>query len=101
MSLHRGIKLFAARPWSSAVLAAVMLSLGLAFVSGWVPISANRRYFPGHEWFMALLCWAVALFLVRCARAGLRDRHARKDLGRITSHSIRSAERSGNGKGKD
>lgn len=71
VKMHRATKLFSPRPWSSLVLAILMLCLGLVFVSGWVPSSVVPRYFPGHEWIMAALCLVMALFFGYCARLGL------------------------------
>ena len=51
-------------------LASVQIGDG---VGGFVPTSLNRPYFPGHQWFMASLCWAVALFFAHCARVGMRN----------------------------
>ena len=71
INLRPAIKLFASRPLTSFFLAALMVCVGIAFVSGLVPTSANRPYFPGHPWVMASLCWSVAVFLLYCARAGM------------------------------
>ena len=49
MSQHRSIRVFAERPLASVFLAVLMLCLGVVFVSGFVPTSLNRPYFPGHQ----------------------------------------------------
>lgn len=66
----KSVALFAARPLSSAVLALLFLSMGLIMVTGLVPMSANRKYFPGHEWLFAAACCALALFFGYCAAKG-------------------------------
>ena len=71
VKLDQTINVFAARPWSSLVLALLMLCLGALVLSGWIPSSPNRRYFPGHEWVLASLCGVVGLFFAHCARVGL------------------------------
>lgn len=70
MSKPTSIALFSARPRSSAVLAVLLLVLGLVCVSGLVPLSPNRRYFPGHAWLLASVCWVLAGFLGWCAARG-------------------------------
>jgi len=72
MNISYAVKLFAQRPLSCAVLAAVLLGMGILFISGWIPDSPNRRYIPGHEWLLAILSWAIALFFAYCWRVGLR-----------------------------
>ena len=72
MKAHPAIELFAARPRSTAVLAALLVCLGAVALSGWIPTSPNHRYFPGHEWFLASLCWVLAVVFAHCARVGLR-----------------------------
>ena len=74
MSYSRATKLFAKRPRPTALLALLMLCLGFISISGWVPISPNHRYFPGHEWFLAVGYWAIALFLAYCCQLGLRHK---------------------------
>jgi NADH:ubiquinone oxidoreductase subunit H len=56
------------------VLATLVIIIGLLFLSGWVPVSPNRRYFAHHAWVMALCCGVLALFLANCARAGFERR---------------------------
>jgi hypothetical protein len=70
MSSSRSVALFASRPLSSAVLALLLVLLGLVIVSGLVPASPNRKYFPGHDWLLASVCWAVAAFFGYCAAKG-------------------------------
>jgi hypothetical protein len=70
MSSSRSVALFASRPWSSAVLALLFVVIGLVVVSGLVPESPNRKYFPGHEWLLASVCWILALFFGYCAARG-------------------------------
>ncbi|MGA7750315.1 MAG: hypothetical protein WCA63_09220 [Gallionella sp.] len=74
MSLHSSLKLFADRPRSSALLALLCVVLGVVFISGLVPLSPNRRYFPDHEWLLAALCWALAALFGYCATIGLKSR---------------------------
>ena len=73
MTSVAAIKLFSRRPIPTALLAIVVAGLGFVFVSGWVPASANRRYFSGHEWLMAAACWGLALFFAYCCYRGLCD----------------------------
>lgn len=80
MKAHRTIELFAARPRSAAFLAALMLCLAAITLSGWIPTSVNRRYFPGHEWFLASLCVTLSVFFAYCARIGFSKQNPeRKD----------------------
>ena len=72
MSFSSSLELFVSRPRSSAVLALLMVLLGVILVSGLVPPSPNRRYFPGHEWLLASLCWALAVLFAVCAFRGLK-----------------------------
>ena len=74
MSLHSSLELFVARPRSTAVLALLFIVLGIVFISGLVPLSPNRRYFPGHEWILALLSWALAVLFGTCALIGKKSR---------------------------
>ena len=62
---------FIAQPRSSALLASLLVLMGVAFVSGIVPTSPNHTYFPGHEWVIAAGCWILALFFAYCAMKGL------------------------------
>ncbi len=70
MHNSKSIELFSSRPLASSVLAVLLLIMGLVFVSGLVPTSPNHKYFPGHEWFMAIACWALAIFFCYCAAKG-------------------------------
>lgn len=70
MQSSKSVALFSSRPLASAVLAVLFLIVGLAFVSGLVPTSPNHKYFPGHEWLLAIVCWALALFVGYCAVKG-------------------------------
>jgi uncharacterized protein (DUF486 family) len=72
VSSPRLIALFSARPVASAVLAVLLLALGLLIVSDLVPTSPHRRYFPGHEWLLAIVSWGLALFIGYCAVKGRR-----------------------------
>ena len=74
MNLRSATDEFAARPWLSAVLAGLIIALGALFVSGWVPVSPNRRYFTGHAWVMALCCGVLAVYFANCARLGFGHR---------------------------
>lgn len=64
------VALFSSRPLSSAVLAILLLGLGLVIVSDLVPASPNRKYFPGHDWLLAIVTWGLALFFGCCAAKG-------------------------------
>jgi bacteriorhodopsin len=79
MSNSKSIKLFSARPRSSAVLAVLLLIMGLVFFSGLVPTSPNHKYFPGHEWFMAIACWALAMFFSYCAAKGRKPKRQERE----------------------
>jgi hypothetical protein len=72
MKLQRPVKPFAEHPAASIVLALLLVCIGIAFVSGWIPDSPHRQHFPGHQWVMAGLCWSMALFLAACASLGCR-----------------------------
>ena len=74
MKLHRPIKPFAEHPAASIVLALLLILLGLAFACGWIPDSPHRRYFPGHQWVMAVLAWLLALFFAFCAYLGFKKK---------------------------
>ncbi len=73
----KSMVLFTSRPLSSAVLAFLLLLLGLVIVSDLVPTSPNRKYVPGHEWVLAAASWALALFFGYCAAKG-RNRKLRE-----------------------
>jgi hypothetical protein len=70
MRSSKSVVLFSSRPLASAVLAVLLVAIGLIFVSGLVPTSPNHKYFPGHEWLLAIVCWALALFIGYCAAKG-------------------------------
>lgn len=74
MPSPRSVALFSSRPLASAVLAVLLLVMGLVLVSGLVPTSPNRKYFPGHEWLMAIVCWALAMFIGYCAARGRKPK---------------------------
>ena len=74
MSLRSSLELFVDRPRSSAVLALILVVMGLVSISGFVPLSPNRWYFAGHVWLLASLCWALAAFFGYCAITGLKSR---------------------------
>lgn len=71
MSVRSSLEPFVDRPRSSAVLALLLVVMGIIFVSGLLPVSLNRKYFAGHEWLLASLCWALALAFGYCAFRGL------------------------------
>lgn len=74
MPSSKSVVLFSSRPLASTVLAVLLLAMGLLFVSGLMPTSSNRKYFPGHEWLLAILCWALAMFIGYCAAKGRKPR---------------------------
>jgi hypothetical protein len=74
MSLRSSLELFVDRPRSSAVLGLILVVMSLVSISGFVPLSPNRRYFAGHETLLASLCWALAVFFGYCAFTGLKSR---------------------------
>ena len=66
---------FTDNPLKSFVLACLMVAMGVLAVSGWIPTSINRVYFPGHEWVLGAVCWAAALYFLFCAvRGGKRKK---------------------------
>ena len=75
MQLTPAIKLFSAQPWACVFLAVLFVLIGLALPAGWVPASSVRRYFPGHEWVMAAICWFIAGFFAYCALVGWRGKN--------------------------
>ena len=79
MSIRTSLEIFEAKPWSSATLALLCLVIGIVSISGLVPLSPDRRYFPGHQWVLALLSWLLAVLFACCAAKGfkMRSRPAR------------------------
>lgn len=73
---RRAVETFSARPWASILLAVLLLAIGALFVSGFLPKS--RKYFPGHEWYMAALCLVGAAFFTYSAVLGIRQRNVRQ-----------------------
>lgn len=73
VSLRASLGVFVERPRRTALLALLLVVLGVISISGLVPLSANRQYFPGHAWLLAGLCWAVAISLGYCAAIGLKS----------------------------
>ena len=78
MSLLSSLNVFIERPRRTAVLAVLFVVLGVVSASGLIPLSENRRYFPGHEWLLAGLCWVCAMALAYCACTGLKPRAGRE-----------------------
>ena len=74
MNSSRAVAMFSSRPRASMVLAVLLLVLGLMIVSGLVPTPPNRQYFPGHEWLLAIVSWALALFFGYCAARGRKHK---------------------------
>jgi hypothetical protein len=74
MSLRSSLEHFVDRPRSSAVLALLLIAMGILFISGLLTISPHRKYFAGHEWLLASLCCALALTFGYCALRGLTQR---------------------------
>jgi hypothetical protein len=72
VSLSNTLNLFTARPLSSLVLALLMVLLGVVAVSGIIPASGSRRYFAGHEWLLAAVCWLIAALFTFSAIKGWR-----------------------------
>jgi len=63
---------FVARPRSSAALALLFVVIGIVSISGLVPLSPNRGYFPGHQWLIAFLSWLLAALFAYCASMGFK-----------------------------
>ena len=74
MSLRSSLGHFVDRPRSSAALALLLVVMGIISISGLLPVSPNRKYFAGHEWLLASLCWALALTFGYCAFRGVTVR---------------------------
>ncbi len=72
MRLTDVVNAFSSQPWRSLMLALLLLLIGYLFLRGWLPPAG--KYFPGHEWFMAVACAGLVLFLVICAVIGFRKR---------------------------
>ena len=72
MSLRASIGVFVEHPRGTALLALLLVIMGIVSACGLVPLSANRPYFPAHKWVLAALCWAVAISLGYCAAVGLK-----------------------------
>jgi hypothetical protein len=56
------------------MLALLCLVIGIASISGLVPLSPNREYFPGHAWILALLSWLLTVLFAYCALVGFKMR---------------------------
>lgn len=74
MSLRTSLEIFVVKPRASAALALLCLVIGIVSVSGLVPLSPDRRYFPGHQWVLALLSWLLAVLFACCAAKGFKMR---------------------------
>ena len=74
MAIRSSLEHFVSRPRSTAVLALLFVAIGIISISGLVPASPHRKYFPGHEWWLASLSWALALIFGCCALRGLTRR---------------------------
>ncbi len=72
MRISTIVYVFSSQPWRSLILALLSLLIALLFLSGLLPPA--QKYLPGHEWFMAIMCSGLALFLVICAVIGFRKR---------------------------
>ena len=74
MSLRSSLEIFVIRPRSSIVLALLCFVIGIISISGLVPLSPNRKYFIGHEWFLASFSWLLAVIFGYCAIKGFSSR---------------------------
>ncbi len=83
MKVRRIVVVLSASPWGCVGLAGLAVLLGVAFVAGWVPSSDIPRYWPGHDWFMAVLCLLLAGLFAYCSVVGFRSR------GRSSSSSVK------------
>jgi hypothetical protein len=81
MSLRGSLDGFVAKPRASAALALLCVVIGVVCVSGLVPLSPNRSYFPGHQWVLALLSWLLALLFAGCAAKGFKKLRSRPTRG--------------------
>ncbi|HEX9392419.1 MAG TPA: hypothetical protein VF928_13995 [Usitatibacteraceae bacterium] len=63
---------FARQPRLNPVLAFLCFVLGTISISGLVPVSSSRHYFPGHEWVLAILSWVLSTWFSYCALGGLK-----------------------------
>src|SRR5690606_22609386 len=83
MFLRSSLELFVKRPRSSAALALLCVVLGIVSISGLVPLSPNRWYFPGHEWLLVSLSCVLAFIFGYCAFKGFKSqsRPARRSSG--------------------
>jgi quinol-cytochrome oxidoreductase complex cytochrome b subunit len=70
MRLSTAINAFSSQPWRTLLLALLVLLMAFLALSGWLPPS--KKDFPGHEFLLAGLCAALALFFVICAVIGFR-----------------------------
>jgi len=75
MRLPTVVNVFISQPWRSLLLALLALLMACLFLSGWLPPA--KKYLPGHEWLMAVVCSGLALFFVICAFIGFRKRSNR------------------------
>ncbi len=80
MTFKSVMRPFTARPRSSVALSVLLLVYGVVAVSGSIPVSPHRSYFPGHLWVLALLAWALAVFFGCCAYQG-REQGSSSDKG--------------------
>lgn len=74
MDLKKARDLFEPRPCSSLIMALLWIVLGAVSISGLVPTSPNRLYFPGHECILAGICLIAAVFFIQCAYAGFKSK---------------------------
>ncbi len=76
MRLLTVVYAFSSQPWRSLMLALFVLLIACLFLSGWLPPA--KKYLPGHEWLMAVVCSGLALFFAICAFIGFRKRGNRR-----------------------
>lgn len=73
MALKNNVSLFSAAPRTSCLLALFFIVLGVIAISGVLPVSENRKYFPGHDWVLALISWGTAVFFGYCGFMGFKS----------------------------
>jgi hypothetical protein len=74
MPFRNSIKPFLEQPRLVAVLSLLLAVMGIVLIGGTIPESGVRRYLPGQQWLLAVLCWALAVLFGHLAWRGWKSR---------------------------